>query len=110
MPETKPDIRKLSLEQLVAEMKVIGEAAFRARQVYEWLWKLSATSFDQMTNLSKELREKLENKFAIHPITLHKEQHSSDGTIKSSFALYDTHLIEGVMIPTEDRATACVSS
>ena len=104
------DIRALSKDQLAAELEKLGEKSFRARQIYEWLWKKSAFSFEEMTNLSKELREKLQQHFVIHHIAEYKVQHSTDGTIKSAFKLYDGHLIEGVMIPSDDRATACVSS
>lgn len=110
MATRRTDIRTLSPEQLAAAIKELGEPAFRARQVYEWLWKKSATDFGQMSNLSLGLRQKLEEQFCILPITEHRVQHSADGTIKSAFKLHDGHLIEGVMIPTEGRATACVSS
>ena len=104
------DIRTLSKEQLIVQLEQLGEKPFRAKQIYEWLWKKSAHSFEEMTNLSKELREQLNNHFVILPITAYKVQKSNDGTIKSAFQLHDKHLIEGVLIPTEDRATACVSS
>lgn len=104
------DIRNLSKEQLIDQLEQLGEKPFRAKQIYEWLWKKSAVDFDNMTNLSKELREKLKTHFVIHPISTYKVQKSNDGTIKTAFQLYDKHLIEGVLIPTEDRATACVSS
>ena len=92
--------------------KELGEPKFRARQVYEWLWKKSAFSFDAMTNLSKQLRQHLSEHFAINAIAIDKVQHSLDGTIKSRFRLYDGHLIESVLIPVpdENRFTACVSS
>lgn len=106
----KRDIRKLDLEQLVAFFTEIGEKPFRARQVYEWLWVKSARSFEEMTNLSKSLREKLELHFVIHPLTVATVQQSNDGTIKSAFQLHDGELIEGVLIPADDRMTACVSS
>jgi 23S rRNA (adenine2503-C2)-methyltransferase len=106
----KTDIRILSKEQLIAQLETLGEKPFRAKQIYEWLWKKSAVDFDEMTNLSKDLREKLKSHFIIHTITAYKVQKSNDGTIKSAFQLHDKHLIEGVLIPTEDRATACVSS
>lgn len=109
MPESK-DIRAMNKEQLSAELALLGEKPFRAKQVYEWLWKKSAFSFAEMTNLSKDLREKLEQHFVIRHIREYKVQHSTDGTIKSAFQLHDGHLIEGVMIPAEGRATACVSS
>jgi len=104
------DIRTLSKEQLIVQLEQLGEKPFRAKQIYEWLWKKSAHSFEEMTNLSKELREQLNNHFVILPITAYKVQKSNDGTIKSAFQLHDKHLIEGMLIPTEDRATACVSS
>jgi 23S rRNA (adenine2503-C2)-methyltransferase len=104
------DIRTLTKEQLIAQLEKLGEKAFRAKQIYEWLWKKSAIDFDEMTNLSKELRENLKTHFEILPIKSYKVQHSNDGTIKSVFQLHDKHLIEGVLIPSDDRATACVSS
>ncbi|HPH88328.1 MAG TPA: 23S rRNA (adenine(2503)-C(2))-methyltransferase RlmN, partial [Chitinophagales bacterium] len=104
------DIRTLSKEQLIAQLEQLGEKPFRAKQIYEWLWQKSAVDFDDMTNLSKELREKLKAHFVIHSISAYKVQKSNDGTIKSAFQLHDKHIIEGVLIPTEDRATACVSS
>jgi len=88
----------------------IGEKKFRARQVYEWLWLKQAHSFDAMTNLSKELRAKLDEHFTLPALTVDATQYSADGTIKSRFKTVDGHLVEGVLIPTESRQTACVSS
>ncbi len=104
------DIREYNLDQLEEAITRLGEKKFRARQVYEWLWKKSAVSFDEMTNLSLKLRDDLKNEYRISPITTKDEQLSSDGTIKSAFQLHDDHLIEGVLIPSDDRMTACVSS
>lgn len=104
------DIRKQTLESLIDYFEEMGEKKFRARQVWEWLWVKSATSFDQMSNLSKTTREKLKNDFTINAIRTDNAQLSSDGTIKSAFRLHDNHLIEGVLIPADDRMTACVSS
>lgn len=104
------DIRLLSLDEISQHLKEMGEQGFRAKQIYAWLWEKSARSFDEMTNLSLGLRETLKSNFSIQPIVVDKEQISQDGTIKSAFRLHDNHLIEGVMIPTDDRATACVSS
>ena len=87
-----------------------GDKAYRAKQVYEWLWAKSATSFEQMTNLSKATRELLETNFVINNIRLDESQVSEDRTIKSSFKLYDDYVVEGVLIPTEKRMTACISS
>ena len=106
----KKDIRKLTLDQLITYFNSEGEKTFRAKQVWEWLWQKSAKSFDEMTNLSKPLREKLQSEFEILPISIATEQKSSDGTIKSAFKLFDNELIEGVLIPADDRMTACVSS
>ena len=106
----KKDIRKLTLDQLITYFKDSGEKAFRAKQVWEWLWQKSAKSFDEMTNLSKVLREKLVADFEIRPISIATEQKSSDGTVKSAFKLFDNELVEGVLIPADDRMTACVSS
>lgn len=106
------DIRKLSLQQLQDLFVQQGEKAFRAAQVYDWLWAKSATSFDQMTNLSHTMRAWLAEHYVIHPLTQHTRQQSNDGTIKSAFKLHDAHLIEGVLIPApeQQRMTACVSS
>lgn len=104
------DIRRESLESLKAYFEGIGEKKFRAKQVWEWLWMKSAKSFDEMSNLSKDSREKLKNDFSIHPIQVDNSQISNDGTIKSAFRLHDQHLVEGVLIPADDRMTACVSS
>ena len=109
--ETKlVDIRSLSLDQLKEKLTEMGEQAFRAKQIYEWIWQKSATDFDQMSNLSKPLREKLKSGFAINFVRVKESQISSDRTIKSSFSLYDGNIIEGVLIPTPERMTACVSS
>lgn len=111
----KQDIRKYSPGQLTDWFNQNGEQAFRAKQVHEWLWKKSARSFGEMSNLSLALREKLDTHFAINSLSVATEQRSNDGTIKSSFKLYDGNLVEGVLIPAlrtddQDRMTACVSS
>lgn len=104
------DIRCLSLAELEAYMKNHQEPVFRAKQVWQWLWQKSATSFEEMTNLPKALRERLSCDFELKHIRLQEAQKSSDGTIKCSFRLHDGYLIESVLIPTERRMTACVSS
>ncbi|MDW7690565.1 23S rRNA (adenine(2503)-C(2))-methyltransferase RlmN [Flammeovirgaceae bacterium SG7u.111] len=106
----KKDIRKLDLPAIIDFFESNGEKAFRAKQIYEWLWKKSAQSFAEMTNLSKKTREMLEANFEIKPVAVHQSQKSSDGTVKSSFKLHDGHLVEGVLIPTTTRMTACISS
>lgn len=104
------DIRNLSLEALKAHFQAMGEPAFRAKQVYEWLWEKACTNFDEMSNLSKSLREKLKEQFVINYVRIHQSQFSADKTIKNTFRLHDNHIIEGVLIPTPERMTACVSS
>ncbi len=107
--EQKKDIRQLSLDQLTSELVSIGEKPFRAKQIYEWLWKKRAVSFDQMTNISEQLRKQLDDIYAIYAIKLSDSQLSNDRTIKNAFALSDNAIIEGVLIPTSKRMTACVS-
>jgi 23S rRNA (adenine2503-C2)-methyltransferase len=106
----KKDIRSLSLDQIKEFFLNQKQQAFRAKQVYEWIWKQSAHSFDAMTNLSIPLRNLLNEHFEFRPVTLATKQVSNDGTIKCGFRLHDNHLIEGVLIPADDRMTACVSS
>ena len=88
----------------------MGEKKFRAKQVYEWIWQKHAAGFEGMTNISKELRAKLNEHFTFPALKIDTTQYSADGTIKSRFKTYDEHLVEGVLIPTESRYTACVSS
>lgn len=106
----KPDIREISTDQLTETICSWGEKPFRAKQVVEWLWKKRVRSFDEMTNLSKSLREKLAEEFTFKTIKPDLIQTSSDGTIKVGFRLSDGNLVEGVLIPTSKRMTACVSS
>ncbi len=106
----KKDIRQLSLEELEAAVIELGEPKFRAKQIFEWIWKKKCVDFDSMTNLSMGFREKLNAQFVFHTMLVETSQRSSDGTYKLRFQLHDDHFIEGVLIPTEDRMTACVSS
>ena len=106
----KKDIRNLSVSDLKKFLVSEGEPAFRAKQIFEWLWAKSATSFEEMSNLSKSLRQKLQDNFIINTIHIDQTQFSSDRTIKNTFKLYDNNIIEGVLIPTTERVTACVSS
>lgn len=110
MTAVKQNIRHLSLEELVKYFESIGEKKFRTKQVYEWIWKRGAQSFEEMTDLSKDLRLKIAEKFTMPALTVNATQFSSDGTVKSRFMTFDGHMIEGVLIPTEKRNTACVSS
>jgi 23S rRNA (adenine2503-C2)-methyltransferase len=107
---TKKNIRHLSLQELEAHFSEKGHPRFRAAQVHEWLWQKKARSFADMTNLSKDLRAQLAETFSLPALTVDTSQFSSDGTVKSRFRTADGHLVEGVLIPTEERQTACVSS
>lgn len=103
-------IRNLTLEELKQEMLLRKEPGFRAKQVYEWIWKKSVRSFDQMVNIPKETRSWLADNYSLQCVEMAEFQISVDRTIKSSFSLHDGNLIEGVLIPTRERMTACVSS
>lgn len=105
-----PNIRHLSINDLEDYFNSIGEKKFRVKQVHEWLWQKHAHRFDDMTNLSKDLRAKLAQNFSLPALRVDTVQYSEDGTIKSRFRTHDNHLIEGVLIPTDERKTACVSS
>ncbi len=104
------DIRKKSLIEIKEFLVAQGEQAFRAKQIYEWLWKKSAQNFDEMTNLSLKTRELLAQHFEIRGVVVSDKQVSNDKTIKSAFKLFDDNIVEGVLIPSDDRMTACVSS
>ena len=106
----KIDIRSLSEDQIISFFDQKGFSSYRGKQVYEWIWKKSAYSFDEMTNLSKDLRTILDNNFVINHIEVDKIQKSSDGTIKNAVKLFDDYTVESVLIPTDNRTTACVSS
>lgn len=110
MQAVKKDIRSLSKDELRAFFVSQGDKAFRGNQVYEWLWSKGAHHFDDMTNLSKETRIMLETNFVINHIKVDTMQHSNDGTIKNAVRLHDGLIVESVLIPTESRTTACVSS
>jgi 23S rRNA (adenine2503-C2)-methyltransferase len=104
------NIRQQTVQEIEQYLSSIGEKKFRATQVWEWLWQKQAHSFADMTNLSKELRQKLGENFALPAISVDATQLSADGTVKSRFRTHEGHLCEGVLIPTENRFTACVSS
>ncbi len=106
----KIDIRNLSENQIINFFEEKGFDSYRGRQLYEWIWKKSAHSFDDMTNLSKDLRLMLDSHFVINHIEVDKIQKSSDGTIKNAVKLFDDYTVESVLIPTDERTTACVSS
>ena len=106
----KIDIRSLTEDRLKEFCVKHNLPIFRARQITEWLWKKQATSFSEMTSLSIDVRNLLSQYFSINAITIHNGEKSIDGTIKYSFKLHDKLLVEGVLIPSKKRITACISS
>ena len=108
--QKKKDIRALSKDQLRDFFEEQGDKSFRGNQVYEWLWLKGAHSFEDMTNISKSTRAMLEEHFVINHIKVDSMQRSSDGTVKNAVRLHDGLIVESVLIPTDSRTTACVSS
>lgn len=106
----KKDIRKFTFKQIQSFCLENNLPAFRAKQLQEWLWKKRATSFDEMTSLSKEMRDLFAAHFVINALKIHKAEKSIDGTIKYSIQLHDKNFVEGVLIPSKKRITACISS
>jgi 23S rRNA (adenine2503-C2)-methyltransferase len=106
------DLRSRSLPDLEALFAAWDQPRFRAKQLYEWLWAKSVTSLDAMTNLPKDLRERLHAGFTLHTLEEDTVQHSADGTIKTRWLTHDGHRIESVLIPVpeETRYTVCVST
>ena len=110
MVSNKVNIRELELGELENDILNLGEKKFRAKQIFEWLWQKDAKTFEEMTSLSKELRDNLENHYFIDHIVLTDQQISSDKTIKCAFTVDKNKVVEGVLIPTSSRTTACISS
>jgi len=108
--ENKKDIRALSREQLRDFFVGQQDKPFRGNQVYDWLWAKGAHTFDEMSNLSKETRALLQTNFVINHIKVDDMQRSGDGPIKNAIKLHDGLEVESVLIPTQKRTTACVSS
>ena len=108
--DKKKDIRALTKEELRDFFVENGDKSFRGNQVYEWLWSKNAHTFEDMTNISKETREMLQNNFVINHIEVDNIQRSKDGTVKNAVRLHDGLVVESVLIPTGTRTTACVSS
>lgn len=107
----KKDIRAYTYEQLQEEMASLGEKKFRAKQIYEWLHVKLAEDFEEMTNLSKSLREKLEKEYTILPVKMLERQESAlDGTNKFLFLLYDGNVVESVLMRYKHGNSVCISS
>ena len=110
MAPATTDIRTLDLEEVKALVQELGEKPYRAKQLWEWLWKKKARTWDDMSDLPKAFRERLAERALFRPLVLAEEQRSEDGTVKCAFKTWDGHVVEGVLIPTEKRLTACISS
>ncbi len=110
MSETSTDIRNLSHDEIKALVAELGEKPYRAKQLWEWLWKKKARAWDDMSDLPKAFRSQLAERTLLRPLVLAEEQRSEDGTVKCAFRTWDGHVVEGVLIPTEKRLTACISS
>ena len=104
------NIKDYDLDALKQEFIEIGEKPFRAEQVFKWLYESRVTSFDEMTNLSLELREKLKQNYEMHNFNILKKQESSDGTKKYLFDVLDGNAIETVLMSYHHGYSICVSS
>ena len=104
------NIKNYNLEDLKEELKLIGEKSFRAEQIFQWLYVEKVKSFDEMTNLSLALREKLKEKYTICNYKILKKQVASDGTVKYLFDVLDGNAIETVVMQYHHGKTICVSS
>lgn len=104
------NLRHLSEEELQTLITDLGEKPYRLKQINEWLWKKNIASIDDMLNISKATRERLKESYSLNKLLIDHSQFSNDTTIKNRFVLYDGDFVEGVLIPTETRMTACVSS
>ncbi|MCH8496567.1 MAG: 23S rRNA (adenine(2503)-C(2))-methyltransferase RlmN [Balneolales bacterium] len=114
--DKKYDLKSLSKPQLTQLCGELGLKKFRSDQIFQWLYQKGATSFEEMTNLSKDLRERLSSVAFIRSLQLHQKQTSRDGTTKYLYTLFDGNRVEAVLIPeffpdgVADRLTVCVSS
>lgn len=106
----KENIRKCTLEEISSFLTSHGEKAFRAKQVWQWLWQRGVTDFAEMTNLSKATREALKEAFYFDKLTAHRVQTAGDQTVKTAWKLHDGEVVESVLIPGNQKFTVCVSS
>lgn len=106
----KPFLRDFSETELKDWILSIGEKPFRAKQILDWIWKKGIHQWDDMTNIPESLRKKLKESFYWDRIVLHSIQKATDNTIKAAFTLTDNSVIEGVIIPSSERVTACIST
>ncbi|MEG0276120.1 MAG: 23S rRNA (adenine(2503)-C(2))-methyltransferase RlmN [Coprobacillus sp.] len=99
-----------TLDQLIEEFEKLNEKKFRASQVFEWLYRKNVNHFDDMNNLSQDLRHKLSQNYSLQPLEIKEKQVSRDGTIKYLFELEDGGLIESVLMVHEYGKSLCVTS
>lgn len=104
------NIKDYNLEELKTELASLGEKPYRAEQIFKWIYKEKVTSFNEMTNLSKTLRENLEQNYTICNFEIEAKQISKDGTVKYLFGLLDGNAIETVVMEYKHGRTICVSS
>lgn len=117
------DIRTRSVDDLRRLVQEFGQPSYRGQQIAEWLWTRRVRSFDEMSNLPKQLRTLLRENFSLKPAEADQVQESGDGSVKVAYRLHDGELVEGVLIPSGsdvgggdpddesvDRITACISS
>ncbi|MFW6177535.1 MAG: 23S rRNA (adenine(2503)-C(2))-methyltransferase RlmN [Desulfohalobiaceae bacterium] len=106
----KQNLLDFSLQELQTLLQQMDEPAFRARQIWHWIWQKNTCSFQDMSNVSRALRQSLEQDFSLQLPKVQKCLHSHDGTVKFLFELTDGLLIESVLIPERDHYTLCLSS
>ncbi len=106
----KVNIRNANSDYIHEWLIQKGYKPFREKQINEWLWKKNAHSFESMPNLGKKLTQDLDEHFFIDYISLSDKQVSNDKTVKCAFCVGENQIIEGVLIPTKTRSTACISS
>lgn len=106
----KQNIREKSLQDIIEFLTTQGEKAFRAKQIWQWMWQRGITCFEDMTNLSKTTKEQFDAAFYFDSMSPHQVQTSGDGTVKTAWRLHDGEVIESVLIPGQQKFTVCVSS
>lgn len=106
----KQNIRELSLKELTEFLTTHNEKAFRAKQIWQWIWQRGTTRFEEMTNLSKTTQALLCDAFFFDSLHPQLAQTAGDGTVKTAWRLYDGEVIESVLIPGNQKFTVCVSS
>lgn len=104
------NIREASLQDITTFLTTHGEKAFRAKQIWQWIWQRGVNDFQEMSNLSKPIREILENAWYFDKLIPHQVQTATDGTVKTAWQLHDGEIVESVLIPGNQKFTVCVSS